>query len=152
MSALVLLPPLSAPTRRRHLVLVPPARVAAPERRARPARRQRAVPGPLHVTRRGRLAATLGVSTLLLVGATVLLAAALAAPAASGAPVTSGAPAVAVSTQAEVVVLPGDTLWSIADEVAVPGEDVRDVVLVIQEMNEMSSAAVSVGDSLLVPA
>jgi len=157
MSALVLLPPLSAPARRRHLVLVPPARragtSAAPVRRAGPARRAPRVPGPLHVTRRGRLALTLTVSTLLLVGATAALSAALVHAGPSPARTTSTVPVVAAApAEAAVVVLPGDTLWSIADETALPGQDVRDVVLRIEELNGLSSSALSVGDTLLVPA
>lgn len=156
MSALVLQPPLSAPARRRHLALVPPPREARPARpapRCRPARTTRARPGPLHVTRRGRLALTLSLSAFLLVATGALVTSALAAPVQAPAAATAGDVGVAAApAQSRVVVLPGDTLWSIADEVALPGEDVRDVVLRIQEINEMPSAALAVGDVLAVPA
>jgi nucleoid-associated protein YgaU len=51
-----------------------------------------------------------------------------------------------------VVVRPGDTLWSLARGVAEPGEDVRDVVLELQWLNGMDSAALVAGDVIRLPA
>jgi hypothetical protein len=92
----------------------------------------------LRLTRRGR------VVLLLLV---MLLVAPMA---------TWGATAVASSpgepTQVRVhAVQPGETLWGFAEEVARPGEDVRHAVARLQELNEMSTGAVRVGELLLLP-
>nr|BFF17767.1 hypothetical protein GCM10025730_12880 [Promicromonospora thailandica] len=45
----------------------------------------------------------------------------------------------------------GETLWGYAQEVARPGEDVRDAVARLQDLNEMSTASVRVGELLLLP-
>jgi LysM repeat protein len=50
------------------------------------------------------------------------------------------------------VVQPGETLWGIASEIAAPGEDVRDVVLELQDLNELPSAGLMAGQSIVVPA
>lgn len=75
--------------------------------------------------------------------------------------VAAGAGGVAVSAHADgprsameverVVVAPGQTLWGIASEVAAPGEDVRDVVLRLQRLNELPSAGLTAGQTLVVP-
>ncbi|MFI7587607.1 LysM peptidoglycan-binding domain-containing protein [Spongisporangium articulatum] len=49
------------------------------------------------------------------------------------------------------VVLPGETLWQIAGEVA-PGVDRRDTVNALIELNALPTAAVQVGQRLAVPA
>lgn len=92
----------------------------------------------LRLTRRGRFVL-------------VLLAMMFVAPMA-----TWGATAVASSpgapTEVRVhAVQPGETLWGFAQQVAGPGEDVRDAVGRLQELNEMSSGAVRVGELLLLP-
>lgn len=92
----------------------------------------------LRLTRRGRLVL-------------VLLAMLLLAPM-----VTWGATAVASSpgepTEVRVhAVQPGETLWGFAQEVARPGEDVRHAVSRLQELNEMSTGSVRVGELLLLP-
>ncbi|MFE7504290.1 LysM peptidoglycan-binding domain-containing protein [Promicromonospora sp. NPDC057488] len=92
----------------------------------------------LRLTRRGRFVL-------------VLLAMLLVAPM-----VTWGATAVASSpgepTEVRVhAVQPGETLWGFAQEVARPGEDVRHAVSRLQDLNEMSSATVRVGELLLLP-
>ena len=48
------------------------------------------------------------------------------------------------------VVLPGETLWQIAGEVA-PGVDRRDTVARILELNALSSAGVKAGQRIAVP-
>lgn len=92
----------------------------------------------LRLTRRGR-------------AVLVLLAMLLVAPM-----VTWGATAVASApgepTEVRVhAVQPGETLWGFAQEVAEPGEDVRQAVARLQDLNEMSSATVRVGELLLLP-
>ncbi|WP_419703114.1 LysM peptidoglycan-binding domain-containing protein [Promicromonospora sp. NFX87] len=92
----------------------------------------------LRLTRRGRVVL-------------VLLAMLLLAPM-----VTWGATAVASSpgepTEVRVhAVQPGETLWGFAQEVARPGEDVRHAVGRLQELNEMSTGTLRVGELLLLP-
>jgi hypothetical protein len=92
----------------------------------------------LRLTRRGRVVL-------------VLLAMLLVAPMA-----TWGATAVASSpgepTEVRVhAVQPGETLWGLAEEIATPGEDVRHAVARLQDLNEMSTGAVRVGELLLLP-
>jgi hypothetical protein len=48
------------------------------------------------------------------------------------------------------VVLPGETLWQIAGEVA-PGVDRRDTVARIVELNALSTAGVKAGQRIAVP-
>ncbi|MBQ6394768.1 MAG: LysM peptidoglycan-binding domain-containing protein [Atopobiaceae bacterium] len=51
----------------------------------------------------------------------------------------------------EVVVLPGDTLWGIAEEHPVEGLTTEQLVHCIEEENGLSGAFLSVGERLLVP-
>jgi nucleoid-associated protein YgaU len=53
--------------------------------------------------------------------------------------------------ESSVVVEPGDTVWSIAGEVAGPGEDVRTVVHAIVELNGLDDAVVVSGQVLELP-
>lgn len=91
--------------------------------------------GALRLTRRGRL----------MVFLTCLVAACAALLVVAGTAIGSGEP---VPTQV-VTVQPGDTLWGIAAEVA-PGEDPRDVILQIRELNTVG-VSLQVGDKLDVP-
>lgn len=52
---------------------------------------------------------------------------------------------------AEVVVLPGESLWSIA-RTAQPEVDPRDTVLQIQQLNQLADSEVVAGQRLVVPA
>ena len=102
------------------------------------ARVVRPAPGHLRLTRRGRLvtaAATLLIAVLTLVGV-VSRAGALR----ETAPVPASAPA-------QVVVAPGETLWSIAERVA-PDRDPRTVVAGIQRLNDLPTSAVRAGQTL----
>jgi hypothetical protein len=97
---------------------------------------------PLRLTRRGRVVVRLlaGAALLLVVAAGVLAdRPALAGPEPATVPV------------AERVVLPGETLWAIAGEVA-PGTDRRETVAQIMELNGLRSAEVRAGQRLAVPA
>ncbi|MCB7137758.1 LysM peptidoglycan-binding domain-containing protein [Cellulosimicrobium marinum] len=49
------------------------------------------------------------------------------------------------------VVAAGETLWEHASAVAAPGEDVRDVVARLAELNELSSTGLVAGQRLLLP-
>ena len=93
---------------------------------------------PVRLTRRGVVVSALGVA---LAGGLLLLVAHLSA----GAPATR--PAVAPS--AVVTVQPGDTLWSIAGQVA-PGRDPRRVVEQIRRSNHLDSVSLMPGQTLKV--
>jgi LysM domain len=135
-----------------HLRLVPPVRGqrSPAEARARalhPAGRglqpRPVPPAPLRLTNRGRAVLRgLVIVLMLLVMATSGLALARGARAADG-----GAPAVVVHTH---VVLPGETLWGIAQQVA-PHDDPRDTVARIVEFNSLTSTAVRAGQRLALP-
>lgn len=94
--------------------------------------------GRLHLTRRGR--AVLVLLALLVVAAGVM-----------GGRAVADAPqrATEVTTHA---VQAGETLWEIATDVAAPGEDVRDVVLRLQELNALADGSLQAGQVLLLPA
>jgi len=109
---------------------------------ASPSRHAPAAEAPLRLTRRGRLVVRLlgGAGLLLVVAVGVLTGpSALAGPESERVPV------------AQRVVLPGETLWGIAGEVA-PGTDRRETVAQIMELNGLSSAEVTAGTRLSVPA
>jgi len=97
---------------------------------------------PLRLTRRGRaVARALAALALLVVvaGGVLVDRPALAGQDAEAGPV------------AERVVLPGETLWAIAGEVA-PDVDRRETVAQIMELNDLASAEVRAGQRLAVPA
>ena len=54
-------------------------------------------------------------------------------------------------SQGTWVVQPGETLWSIAEDVA-PGVDPRETVARLVSMNDLPDSSVSVGEELLIPA
>jgi predicted Zn-dependent protease len=49
-------------------------------------------------------------------------------------------------------VAPGETLWQYASALAETGDDVRDVVVYLKELNELRSAELRVGQVVLLPA
>lgn len=104
-----------------------PVRAAAASRSA----------GRLHLTRRGRAVAVL--LGLLLVVAGVM----------GGRAVAEG-PQQATEVQTYAV-QSGDTLWTIAQGVAKPGEDVRDVVIQLQRLNSLDSGSLLAGQVLMLP-
>lgn len=116
---------------------VPAARVIRASTSARAA--HGAHTGELHLTRRGRW-----------------VLAVLASAVAIGTGIVGGQAVAAGPTQAlEVVsytVQPGDTLWQIASDVTVPGEDVRDVIVELQELNGLPRAELTAGQHLVLPA
>ena len=96
--------------------------------------------GPVRLTMRGRLVIFAGPLLLAL----LIVAAGWLATSAVATDVTTG------GATTEVVVQPGETLWQVAEE-AVPSVDPRETVAVIMELNDLSSASVQAGQSLLVP-
>ncbi|MFI2752674.1 LysM peptidoglycan-binding domain-containing protein [Cellulomonas sp. P22] len=48
-------------------------------------------------------------------------------------------------------VMAGDTFWQIAADVAGPGEDVRDVILELVELNGLDGAGLMSGQQILLP-
>ncbi|MCL1870199.1 MAG: LysM peptidoglycan-binding domain-containing protein [Promicromonosporaceae bacterium] len=94
--------------------------------------------GGLRLTRRGRVAV-------------VVLALLLAAPllGLGGRAVASGAgKGIEVTVH---TVAPGETLWGYARQIAKPGQDVRDVVAELHRLNDLPSASLAVGQTILVP-
>lgn len=103
---------------------------------ARPAAR-----GQVRLTRRGR------VVVFLLALAVVALVAVWLAAGSAATRVDGGAPQVQV-----VTVGPGDTLWDIASAAAgTSGDDVRDMMQTIQQLNTLDGSVVYVGQELRVP-
>lgn len=49
------------------------------------------------------------------------------------------------------VVQPGDTLWSIAGVISEPGDDVRDVIAEVRQLNSLSSSSLQIGQALVIP-
>ncbi|MEA2023855.1 MAG: LysM peptidoglycan-binding domain-containing protein [Actinomycetota bacterium] len=45
----------------------------------------------------------------------------------------------------------GDTLWSIAVDTIAPGEDVRGMISTIQDLNDLPTSAILVGEVLQIP-
>ena len=129
--------------------------IPAPARAARPATRRTTAPAarvqhasapapaPVRLTRRGRRLVRTGVVVLALL---VVLAVSLLGRTPAGA----GSDA-AVSATVQVIVQPGDTLWSIA-KAAAPGDDVRATIERIGTLNNLDSKSVVPGQTLVVPA
>ncbi|ROS77187.1 LysM peptidoglycan-binding domain-containing protein [Cellulomonas sp. PhB143] len=105
--------------------------------RARPVAAE--VPTRLVLTRRGRAVLALLVA--------VLVALALGTV---GTVAFADGPSAPVQVQ-RVTVAPGETLWELAGRVAASGDDRRDVVAQIQEINALPGATIEAGRSLLLP-
>ncbi|MFD4959245.1 LysM peptidoglycan-binding domain-containing protein [Microbacterium sp. NPDC058389] len=99
----------------------------------------------LRLTVRGRrvLALLAALPALIALGAAMALGGGAALASLEG-----GAPADSFES---VIVSAGDSLWSIAEEVA-PGHDPRDVVDQIARLNALNGVAVQVGQQLAIPA
>ncbi|MGP3535199.1 LysM peptidoglycan-binding domain-containing protein [Microbacterium sp. RD1] len=98
----------------------------------------------LRLTARGRRVLA-GLAALPAVVAIVMAVLGGGAALASG---DAGAPA---GTFAELTVMSGESLWSIAQDVA-PDADPREVVDAITRLNALESATVSAGQRLAIPA
>lgn len=103
---------------------------------ARPATR-------LKLTARGR--------RVVLAVAAVPLAAGIAFAALSGGSAMASGKQTATASFATVTVMPGDTLWSIAESVA-PGADPRDVIGDITRLNLLRGGELQIGQELAIPA
>jgi len=129
--------------RQARAVLIPSAVIAPRSTRARP---HVSSPPPLRLTRRGRaVVAALIVAVIAAMALVVGLAAAGGVQAAN-----QGGPTAGYQGMHEIVVRPGQTLWSIASA-AKPGADPRDVVQEIMTANAMSDTTISAGQLLWVP-
>lgn len=102
---------------------------------ARPATR-------LRLTARGR--------RVLLAVASLPLAVGIAFAAISGGTAVASATDVATATFETVTVMPGDTLWSIAAQLA-PAEDPREVIGDISRLNLLRGSAIQIGQELAIP-
>jgi hypothetical protein len=101
---------------------------------------------PLRLTRRGRVVvAVLAVTVIAAIALIIGLAAAGGAQAAN-----HGQPRAGYQGMHEIVVRPGQTLWSIASA-AEPGADPRDVVQQIMTANAMTATTITAGQLLWVP-
>ena len=106
--------------------------------------RPREVPAvPLRLTRRGRVVVVVAVALLVTV---ISLLAAGAVQATSHAPPTRAAR----QNLVQVVVRPGQSLWSVAESTD-PDQDPRAVIQQIVELNGLGSDVVSAGQQLWVP-
>jgi len=99
---------------------------------------ERAGERPLRLTRRGRVVLVLLAAVLLLLAARVGVA-------------VASAPGEPVEVRVHVVTT-GETLWELAQGVAAPGEDLRDVVNGLAELNGLSSSGLQAGQKILLPA
>jgi hypothetical protein len=79
-----------------------------------------------------------------------LLAAVLALGAIFGGRAVADGPVQAIQVRTQVI-QPGETWWSLASQAARPGEDVRDVVRELIDLNGRSSAGLIAGQSVVLP-
>lgn len=103
----------------------------------------RATATRLRLTTRGRRV----VASIAALPAVVALAFAIVS---GGGALASGEGSAPAGTFDQVTVMPGDTLWSIAESVA-PGSDPRDVVDAIMRLNALPSGSLTSGESLSIP-
>jgi len=106
------------------------------------ASRGAAAPAPLRLTRRGRIAAAAALLVILL----SLLATGATAWATSHSAPSRGAD----RNLSQVVVLPGQSLWSVA-QTADPNADPRQVMQQIVELNSLAGDVIQAGQRLWVP-
>ena len=115
----------------------------APRSYARPeSARARAASGPLRLTRRGRV--------VVAVAAALLLAALSLVIAASAQATNHSVSRSAQPGLAQVIVRPGQSLWSVAEN-ADPDADTRVVIQQIIELNGLTGDVVFAGERLWVP-
>jgi hypothetical protein len=112
------------------------------------ARRTAAAPGraPLRLTRRGRIVVT---AVAIFVATVVITVIGMAAPGGAQA-ANHGRPGAGYGGMHQIVVRPGQTLWSIAAR-AEPSADPRLVISQIMTANSMTSDVVEAGELLWVP-
>jgi hypothetical protein len=115
--------------------------------RTRTATRRAQRPGAIRLTRRGRLVVAGFAMLLVIVAATVLWMTAAGSVQASSQGGTTGSP---YQGMTHVVVMPGQTLWSIA-AAAEPSANTWAIVQQITEVNALNGTTVHAGQSLWVP-
>lgn len=99
-------------------------------------------PAPMRLTRRGRIVVGTLVALPIVVGAYFIGMGSSSA----------GADSVQSVTNFETVtVMPGDTLWSIAQNIA-PNADAQVVISAIEELNQLDTLTVQPGQQLAIPA
>ena len=98
------------------------------------------VPTPLRLTRRGRLVLTALAVIVLFAVLSIGRAGSQAATASQTGPALT-----------QTTVLPGDTLWSVAQRLA-PDHDTRAVVGQIKRLNHLTGSSLQAGQQLLLPA
>src|SRR5580658_8714579 len=115
--------------------------------RSQPARsqaaRNQAASVPLRLTRRGRVVVAVAAALVLAALSLVIAGSAQA----TNHPVPSGT---AQRTVAQVIVRPGQSLWSVAEN-ADPGADTRVIIQQIVELNGLTADTVFAGQHLRVP-
>jgi hypothetical protein len=121
-------------------VTVPAPRMPESPIRPRPQTPKRKAP-PVRLTRRGRVVVT--AAAVLVIGAVSLVAA-------SAAQATSHRGPQAKGNLAKMVVLSGQSLWSIAES-AEPNADPRAVIEQIRQLNSLPGYQVTPGETLWVP-
>ncbi len=98
-------------------------------------------PAPMRLTRRGRILVGTLVALPIIVGAYFIGLGSTSA----------GADSVQSTVSFETItVMPGDTLWSIAQNVA-PNADAQAVVAGIEELNQLDTLTVQPGQKLAIP-
>jgi len=140
-----LAPPVEAPKKAPTPIAVPPAALR-PAAAPRPARRMPAAQpaaSPLRLTRRGRV---------VVAGLAVLLVSVLSLLVAGAAQATSHAAPLSAAGHGlgQVVVRPGQSLWSVAES-ADPDADTRLVIQQILKLNALNGDTVFAGQQLWVP-
>ena len=131
----------AAPRIRHDTPGIPSARHDTPG--APSARRGEAPAPPLRLTRRGRVVVTLAAALLVTV---ISLLAAGVAQATNDGP----SPRAARQNLVQVIVRPGQSLWSVAES-ADPGQDTRAVIQQIIDLNSLNGDTVFAGQQLWVP-
>lgn len=92
----------------------------------------------LRLTRRGR-------------AVVIVLALLVSAPLVGlGGRAVAGEPAAPLEVTVHTVA-PGETLWGFARQIVEPGQDIRDVVDHLRDLNELASGALRVGQTIVVP-
>jgi len=101
--------------------------------------------------RKARLRMTVRGRRVLVVLAAIPLAAGIGFAALSGGSANASGETVATASFETVTVLPGDTLWAIAQTVA-PNVDPRDAMHEIQKLNALAGSSLQAGQQLAIPA